>query len=91
MAQRFVLQVCQLDPLWRVTVRDMGRLRPEFCREYPSQGEALVYATDRGTQMLALGETARVVLIADGTETVAWDSSDAAADGGYGQAGCPST
>lgn len=74
MAQRFVLQVYQLDPLWRITVRDMGRLRPEFCREYPSQDEALTYAKGRAAQMQALGETARVVLKDSGHEAVVWES-----------------
>ena len=74
MAHRFVLQVFQLDPLWRATVRDMGRLRPEFCREYPSQHEALAYAKGRAAQMQALGETARVVLQESGHEAVVWES-----------------
>lgn len=77
MTERFVLQVFQLDPLWRVTVRDNGRLRPEFSREYPSQDEALAYARGRGEQMRALGETARVVLKAADGEQVVWDSVDA--------------
>lgn len=74
MAQRFVVQVFQLDPMWRVTVRDMGRLRPEFCREYPSQGEALAYAKGRGEQMRELGETARVELLHAEYQEVVWRS-----------------
>lgn len=89
MAERFVLQVFQLDPLWRVTVRDSGRLRPEFSREYPSQGEALTYARGRGEQMRELGETARVVLNQANGEQVVWDSRGA--DDGCGAAECPST
>lgn len=89
MAQRFVLQVFQLDPLWRVTVHDGGRLRPEFCREYPSQAEALAYARGRGEQLQALGEAARVVLKEAGGEKVVWDS--ACGDDGYGAPGYPST
>lgn len=74
MAQRFVLQIFQLDPMWRVTVQDMGRLRPEFCRDYPSQDEAMTYAKGRGEQMHFLGETARVVLKEAERETIVWDS-----------------
>lgn len=89
MAERFVLQVFQLDPLWRVTVRDRGRLRPEFCREYPSQDEALAYARERGEQMRELGETARVVLKAADGERAVWDS--VGANDSYSAAESPST
>lgn len=89
MAVRFVLQVFQLDPLWRVTVHDMGRLRPEFSREYPSQGEALAYAKGRGEQMHVLGESAQVMLKEAGGDRVVWDSASASL--AYGESGRPST
>ena len=72
---RYVLQVHQLDPLWRVTVRDQGRRMPEYSREYPSREEAVKYARGRALQMLATGEHAQVVLLQDGSETVLWASS----------------
>lgn len=88
MTQRYTLHVVQLDPLWRVTVREMGRLRPEFSREYPSQDEALAYAKGRGEQMRVLGESASVLLkVAEG-ERLVWDSAGADLAEDCRSAGC---
>jgi hypothetical protein len=69
---RYELQVCQLDPLWRVTVRDRGRLLAEYCRDYPSLDEAVAYAKGRALQILATGDHARVMLAAANEQTVLW-------------------
>lgn len=76
MNSRFVVQVCQLDPLWRVTVRDSGRQAPVYCRDYPCKDEAVSYARGRALQLLATTEEAvSVVLLSAGVETVLWNSS----------------
>lgn len=71
---RFELHIGQLDPLWRVTVRDRGRRVPEYCREYPSRDEAVAYAKGRAQQMQASGHGACVLLAEAGGQTVLWTS-----------------
>jgi hypothetical protein len=72
---RFEFQIHQLDPLWRVTVRDQGRRMPDYCREYPSQDEAVAYAKGRALQMQVSSQHARVVLLSAGALVVLWASS----------------
>jgi hypothetical protein len=74
MNYRYELRICQLDPLWRVAVRDRGQRVPEYCREYPSKDEATAYARGRGLQLLAAGEHARVVVAEDGESNEIWST-----------------